>query len=327
MSAPKQQGFVLAATIWIIAIVTLVIGYFADQVNNSLALAQQKRNSIEQQLSFANTRAEVLFRLTTTPMSFYGLGLDATSAIRLDSTLYRGSGADVVQLQDERGLININFLDTFLLGCFLKGYGISYVSQTHLIDTLQDYTDEDNLRRLNGAESADYEKQKLPIPPNDYLLTPYQLKNLIGWRSMESLWKEASVTKFLSASRVSGLNPNTAPVEVLSCLPGVGVEHAEKLIQLRKENPLYMVSQLSKVTGVGLDADAYLFFPSNSIRVTQTGEVATRMEQYVVTLTPMSDAAPWRVDYFFRSTVAYRPQNAEKIKNLPPHLGAIYAVD
>lgn len=327
MNVSKQQGFVLAATIWIIAIVTLVIGYFADQVNSSLALAQQKQGSVEQELSFANTRAEMLFRLTTIPMSFHGLGLEATSAVRLDGTPYHGGSTDIVQLQDERGLINVNFPDTLLLGCFLKGYGIPYASQMHLIDTLQDYIDEDDFRRLNGAESVEYAKQKLPLPPNDYLFTPYQLKNVIGWRDIDSLWKESSVTKFLSTSRISGFNPNTAPAETLSCLPGGDREHAEKLIQLRNEKPLYMVSQISAVTGVGLNEEAYLFFPGNSIRVTQTGALTSRMEQYVVTLTPMSDVAPWRVDYFFRSAVAYQPQNTEKIKNLPPHPGAIYAVD
>lgn len=327
MSASKEQGFVLAATIWIIAIVTLVVGYFADQVNSSLALAQQKQNGIDQQLRFVNTRAEILYRMTTGQMSFYGLGVVAESSIRLDDTPYQGGGGDVVQLQDERGLINVNFLDTSLLGCLLQNYGISYPSQTHLIDTLQDYIDEDDFRRLNGAESADYEQKKLPHPPNEYLYTPYQLKNLLGWKDMESLWKVSSVTRFISTSRVSGFNPNTAPAEILACLPGGNPESAKQLIMLRNEIPLYAVSQISAVTGVSLDAEAYLFFPSNSIRVTHSGGVSQKGEQYVVTLTPMSDVAPWRVDYFLKGAVAYRAPELEEVRNLPHSSEAENAVD
>lgn len=327
MYTAKQQGFILAATIWIIAIVTLVVGYFAGQVSNSLALAQQKKNFVEQELSFANTRAEVLFRLATTPMSFYGLGMNAASAVKLDNTPYSGTNGDVVRMQDERGLVNLNFLDTAMLGCLLDSRGVSPIGKTHLLDTLQDYTDEDDLRRLNGAESAEYRAKQMPLPPNDYLNTPHQLRNVLGWHAQEAFWQEMPITNYFSTSRVSGFNPNTAPLELLACLPGGTRTYAARLIELRNETPLYTVSQLSAVTGVMMDPDAYLFFPGNSIRVTQTGSVASRMEQYVVTLTPMSDVAPWRVDYFFKSAVAYAAQSPEKIKNLPPRHGASYAVD
>lgn len=327
MMPQQQRGFVLATTLWIIAIVALVIGYFSEQVNTSLTLAQQKQDLAEQQLSFAATRSQLLFRLATLPMSFYGLGPDATSAVKLDDSAYRGSGSDVVQLQDERGLININFPNLAMLGCFLNNRGIPYAGQTQLIDTLQDYTDEDDFRRLNGAEAADYRAQHLPPPPNDLLYTPYQLKNVIGWRSQVNFWKGEPVIKNLSASRITGFNPNTAPAELLACLPGGSPEHAKELIRQRNISPLYNENQLSAVTGAAMNPDDFLFFPGYSIRVTQTGITASRMEQYVVTLTPLSDFAPWRIDYFFKSTVASPVTNAENLKRLPTYAVAAPQLD
>jgi len=98
MAANAQRGFVLVATLWILAVITIAASYFAERVSRSIALAQQKQESTEQLVEFANTRAEVLYRLGTMRVSLYGLG--NPPAIALDDRPYRGSGDDIVRLQD-----------------------------------------------------------------------------------------------------------------------------------------------------------------------------------------------------------------------------------
>ena len=309
MPVPIQRGFVLVATLWILAVITIAASYFAERVGHSIAQTQQKQETTDQLIAFANTRADILFRLGTSPLSPAGLG---QPAIALDNRPYRGSGADIVRLQDERGLLNLNFVDRPLMLRFLGEMGVPPEKRDAMIDTLLDYTDPDNLRRLNGAEAAEYRALDLPPPPNDLLASPYQLKNVIGWRDQEDLWKDQRVLRFLSTSRINGFNPNTAPLELLASLPGGNREIAAALIKLRWEKPLYTVGQLENVTGGFMDSDFFLYFPGSSIRITHQSKKIPWALQYSLTLTPRSESAPWRIDYHVKTAIPYPSENVNK---------------
>ncbi len=313
-----QRGFILVATLWILAVITIAAVYFAERVSSSIALAQQKQESAEQLIEFANTKADVLYRLGTTPFSFYGLG--PQPAIALDDRPYRGRGADIVRLQDERGLLNVNFVDREMMMRFLGELGVPFEKRDVMIDSLLDYTDSDDLRRLNGAEKNEYAALGLPLPPNELLVTPYQLKNIIGWRDQPELWENQRLLRLVTTSRVSGFNPNTAPAELLASLPGSNKELAAALLKIRSEKPLYTVGQLTGITGSVQDADFFLYFPGNAVRITHQSKKLPWALQYSVTLTPQGDSAPWRVDYHVKTTVPYPIENVEKITKFPTEI-------
>lgn len=238
MHRSHQCGFVLVATLWILAIVTISATYFATRVNRSLALAQHAQQVAEEELAMANSRAEIMFRLGTTLLSINGLGESPQSAIRLDDRLYRGSGGDVIQLQDNRGLLNVNFVEQTMLARLLGQLGIPAEKRDAMIDKLRDYTDMDNLRRLNGAEAPEYEAAHLPPPPNEWLMTPNQLKNVLDWNNQLGLWTKNRLPNLVTTARVAGFNPNTAPAEVLASLPGGSWEAAQSIIAARHKAPL-----------------------------------------------------------------------------------------
>lgn len=318
MAANAQRGFVLVATLWILAVITIAASYFAERVSRSIALAQQKQETTEQLVEFANTRAEVLYRLGTTKVSLYGLG--DPPAIALDDRPYRGSGDDIVRLQDNRGLLNVNFLEQNMMSRLLGQLGVPIEKRDAMIDTLLDYVDTDDLRRLNGAEKSEYAALGLPPPANDWLASPYQLRNIIGWRDQPGLLE--SLLRFVTTSRVIAFNPNTAPLEALASLPGASRETAAALIRMRKEKPLYTVGQLADFTAGMLDPDYFLFYPGNSIRITQQSKKLPWAVQYSLTLTPRSESAPWRVDYDVKTAVPYPPENVDKIQKLPARTSA-----
>ena len=58
-----QRGFILVATLWLLAIITIAAGYFAERVSRAIHLAQQKQDVAEQLIEFANTRADILYDL------------------------------------------------------------------------------------------------------------------------------------------------------------------------------------------------------------------------------------------------------------------------
>ncbi len=313
MAASAQRGFVLAATLWILAVITIAASYFAERVSRSIALAQQKQETTEQLVDFANTRADILYRMGTIPITFGGLG--SQPAIALDDRPYRGSGEDIVRLQDNRGLLNLNFLERNMMSRLVGQLGVPIEKRDALIDTLLDYVDTDDLRRLNGAEKFEYAALGLPPPPNDWLASPYQLRNIIGWRDQLGLLE--NLLRFVTTSRVTGFNPNTAPLEVLASLPGGSRETAVSLIKMRNEKSLYTVEQLADFAAGTPDPDYFLFYPGNSIRVTQQSKKFPWAVQYSLTLTPQSESAPWRVDYEVKTAVTYPSENVDKIQKLP----------
>jgi Type II secretion system (T2SS), protein K len=324
----RQQGFVLAVTLWILAIITVGVGYFAERVEASMSSARQSSEASEALQDIASTRAEILFRLGTTRFSVYGLGPTPQSAIALDNRAYRGSGQDVVRLQDSRGLINVNFIQPEMLLRLLGQMGVPAEKRDAMLDTLRDYTDTDNLRHLNGAEAAEYQAQGLPLPPNDWLVSPYQLQNIIGWREQAVLWKDSRLTEVITTARVSGLNPNTAPREVLAAIPLSSLELADRLIRMRTLTPLYNDVQMNSVSGqVMLDSESLIFFPGDNIRLIQESGKIPWALRYQISLTPFSDNAPWRIDYYTKTSVTSPTQNANKPPPLPANTVLVQTPD
>ncbi|OIR06762.1 general secretion pathway protein K [mine drainage metagenome] len=318
MAANTQRGFVLVVTLWILAVITIAAAYFAERVGRSIELARQNQQTTEELIAFANTRADVLFRLGTTGVSLYGWG--GQDAIALDNRPYRGSGDDIVRLQDNRGLLNVNFPQQDMISRLLGQLGVPIEKRGAMIDTLLDYIDTDDFKRLNGAEAPEYAALGLPPPPNDWLASPYQLNNIIGWRDQPEILEK--LLRFVTTSRVTGFNPNTAPPEVLASLPGASLETAAALIKARNEKPFYTVGQLASFTTGALDSDYFLFYPSNSLRITQQSKTLPWAIQYSVTLTPRSQDAPWRVDYYVKTPVPYPIENVDKIQKLPARIPA-----
>jgi len=319
----RQQGFVLILTLFMLAAITIVAAYFGQRVQQSLQLAQLRQVLTDKQIAINNTRSEMLFRLGTTYLTPYGLGPQG-SEIALDDRLYSNEGTSL-QMQDARGLININFASDEQLNGFLHAMQVPADQHHHLIDTLRDYIDVDDLRRLEGAESADYAAVGLPPPRNLPLFSPLELKSIIGWRDMPSLWQEPAVTELVAVGGIPTINPNTAPWQVLASLPGVTPEIAKLVVARRQLGPI-SVALLTQMAGTNLDIFPPILipFPSDHIRITQRAIGMPWAIRYNVKLTPDSNTAPWQVDYYYRVEEKADPTNAKiaangsEIPKLPP---------
>ena len=315
----KQGGFVLVATLWFLATITIVAAYFADRVGKSVESAVQSQRMADGMVEMANTRAEAVFHIATDGFSQWGLGLDPASAIALDDRPYRGSGKDIISLQDNRGLLNLNFPDLFLLGQLLSSFDVPPAKHPALFDALADYIDIDNLRRLNGAEAPEYEAAKLPPPANEWLYSPHQLKSVYGWHDLDNLWNEGRFMPLLTTSRNGGFNPNTAPREILIALGGKDNKPlAEEILLQRKSNPALAVEKaLALVRALSLDSESVLIFPSTSVRMTQQSEAVPWALEINLTLTPMSDASPWHSDYYAKTRAKAKTPDEPAMPRLP----------
>lgn len=318
-----QRGFVLVLTLWILAAIMIAASYFADRVQKSLQLAQMRQGLNDKQIDLSNMRAEILFRVSTNYLSQYGMGPQG-EAIALDDRPYRGE-ASTVQLLDARGLLNLQFASDEQLFRFLGAMNVPADQRAHLIDTLRDYMDQDDLRRLNGAEAKEYAEKGLPPPRNGPLISPMELKNVIGWSDMKALWEPIPVTELTTTGAVTAINPNTASAQVLMALPGITPEIAQAIIARRKLEPV-TVPLVSQMAGVELQQlpPQVIAYPSESIRVTQRANGLPWSIRYNIQLTPLSTISPWQITYFYRleekadSVRGANPSNPANIPKLPP---------
>lgn len=296
----RQQGFVLVLTLWVLAAVAIAAAYFGERVQASLRLASARQDLAQAQVSLANGRAELLYRMAITPVSQAGLG-DPPNVIKLDGRAY--SDADcIVQLQDAAGLINLNAPNEEFLKRLLGGLGVPAERQPSLVDALRDYVDEDDLRRLNGAESAQYQAiGRADLPRNAPLVTVQELRDVFGWSSEATLWRPGGLLELVTAEGENRLNPNTAPPQVLQALPGVTPDVAQLMLTRRELQPID-ADWLDRTLGTRFNTmvSPITAFPSAVTRVTQRVAGLPWAVRYNVELTPSGALAPWKITNFHR---------------------------
>jgi general secretion pathway protein K len=293
-------GFVLPATLIALAITTVVIAYFFDRANAALRIVQARAFAVEARLGMQDTQAEVLYALATTYAVPRGSQVGAQT-MYMDDRTYRGARNTRISLQDTAGLFNLNAFSDEAMWRLLRAVGAPNDQIPMLIDTLKDYVDPDNLKRLNGAEEFEYLGAGMMPPRNDRLKVPFEVRNIYGWTARRELWGPQGIEASTATAQVAGFNPNTAPAFVLQAMLAVTPEGASRLRELREmivlneRAVLDAGGQVSHFTGLPL-----MVYPAQSVRLTQWAPGSRLRTRQVVTMTPLNPAAPWRVDYHYR---------------------------
>jgi len=308
--AGAQQGFVLAATLWVLAFITIALGYFSLWTQQAVETAQQRLTDIEVAVDMESTFAGVLYMLNTYPMGPTGLDLlrsdDSADEppenryLPLDDTPMQGYGSVVFSLQDESGLIPINAHHHNHLRNLLGLFGVPGGERDVLLARLADYIDNDELVHLNGAESADYLRQNLAPPANHELRTGWESRDVMGWTTVADDPQNQLLPRYLNVVWNGVPNFNTAPAKVLTTWPGIDQKDAEMIVETRKKMPLKSVSDLSLILGHRLliDPMAASFFPTRYIRLTLRAPSTGQAREIHLELRPNADwDKPWFVDY------------------------------
>ena len=125
-----------------------------------------------------------------------------------------------IQIVDETGKLSLSRADPELLNVLFEEMGIDFSQARVLTDSLLDWTDGDELERLNGAEADDYGDDALGnpiVPPNDRLRSFSTLDRIKGFN--ESFFDEDGLpnekyklfTASVSYRHGHPVNLNTAP--------------------------------------------------------------------------------------------------------------------
>jgi hypothetical protein len=280
-------GYILATTLVMLALLALV----AERLAHRVELLREQSSTLAELADgladAASARARTIYRMSTEPPSPYGFGRfgGAKPILPVDGRPIRQAEGPIVALQDERGLLSLNLPDVPVLRRLLIREGVAEDRIDHLIDTLQDYTDTDSLRRLNGAEAPDYEAAGLPPPRNDWLSSPQELSQIIGWRDDPSLLQR--LLPLLSARRDGFYNANSSPRAVLQArFPRAAPEQIDQFLARRTRRPFIATAEARSATGLPFDDDLDVFYPGDlyRLRIRQPGSHVAF--EYTVWLTP-----------------------------------------
>jgi len=226
-----QSGIALVSVLWLLILLSLIATTLSltsrseARKTTNLVGAAQARYLAEAGIQLG------LMNLTVTA---------AEQPWLADGSPYRlqmGNGVVTVALFDERGKIDLNAAPAELLDGLLNAAQVADDKRARLVDAILDWRDEDDLRRLNGAEDADYAAAGLAYgAKNAPFETVEEVQRVLG---MSVDIYETIRPALTVDSHLPGINPLVASKLALMALPGVTADWAERYIEQRRSAHLH----------------------------------------------------------------------------------------
>ena len=310
--AKIEQGFILAATLWVLAFMAMGVAYFSKDTVAAIEKAHKQQQGIKTEVAMLNTQTTLLYLMMLEPVSEAGIKLNEETSVipensfsvplnhlPLDGRSIEGFGNVIISIQDEAGLVPLNVDHPRTLTTLLRLIGVPSEDITGLIAKLLDYRDRDDLYRISGAEKMYYDRFNLSPPLNADLYTSGQAKKIAGWAKQQSLWVDSELLKNTNTVWNSFPNFNTAPKLVLQAMDGITAIDAESIIKRRRLQPFRGLGSIHSVLGkqTGLDPMSATFYPSKYYRISLWDKNGRQKKIIHVELMPFStNDKPWRVN-------------------------------
>jgi type II secretory pathway component PulK len=292
---PAARGFVLPVTVILLALISVGVSLMAHRSDQLRSLVGASRQEQRASVAVQNALAQALYLTSTLYRRGARLG-----DIELDGRYYRTGDGTFVRFQDAAGLLNLRRASRNELLGLLRALGVPDAKADGLADTLLDYADADDLVRLNGAETADYNAAGMPPPRNAQLLMPTELQRIIGWRDLDA----ETVRKILenvSVHTINAVSRYSVKAPVLAAVSGADIDLARALLAQRApETPLALESLPNVARGSFLSASRYITLPSTTTLLTVCPPSVAWCQHISLTATADDGPAPWHVDYSVR---------------------------
>ena len=317
---PAASGFVLIATLWVLAGLAALATYIDGMVSTDVERTRLYRQSIQDELHRRGTEATLLYLLSTGRMSHRGLVLEeeqrflqsfddpdlppGDGVLTMAGEVYPGLGRMRFALQDERGLAPVNIPSSPILSAVLARAGIAPEDVARIVPRLGDYIDLDHQLSLNGAEQFDYRQQGAPPPANWFLAGPMELKRVLGVGELISPAQWRRLSPLLSVRGAGVYNFNTMQPQVLAALLGLDGDGLKSFLKARAEQSISRLGQVARLTGrlPGIDEESIVMFPSPYVRIAIWPAGGARQSVAGFSLTP-GGVAPWRTEYRYSELV------------------------
>ena len=225
--ASRQRGVALILVVWVIALMSVLLGSFALIARTENLQARHLFDSTTARYAAEAGLERAIFELRRPDPMTRWLGDGRPYEFQFDNALVR------VELTDESGKIDLNTAgDDLLQGLFVSA-GLPIDKAQQLSGAIQDWRDPDDTALPNGAEAPEYKSAGLSyVPRNSPFQTVSEVQQVLGMNYELYSRIEPAITIY-----AGGTLPNAAyaPLESLLAMPGMTPELAQQFIQQRQQ--------------------------------------------------------------------------------------------
>ncbi|HEX6776088.1 MAG TPA: hypothetical protein VF238_09590 [Methylomirabilota bacterium] len=269
----SERGFALLSVMLVLALLAVVVTEFSMSARLESSMIRSYRDgvlathlaegAVQQALREILGPGTVVALDDDGSLSFYrapdtGTGSTGTASTKV-ARLPRqhvplGAGEFSYRISDEEARINVNTAGPDRLERLLAAAGLDKQTRDTIIDSLQDWKDADDLRRINGAESEEYLKQPVPYRArNGALQDAAELLQIHGvtrdiYRGVQDHPGLADLVTVVGRDTV---NMNTAPAPVLTSL-GLSDAEVAEITSTRVRTPYTAVPPRFAGKGLGV---------------------------------------------------------------------------
>ena len=309
----RSGGFVLVATLWVLAGLTIMASYIDGVTTDSVERATAARLALQRELDRRNTEVTLVYMLATNRKNHRALVVDTEqqfvefveerlpqtgdAEVALTGQAYAGLGEISFAVQDEAGMVPVNTPNAPQLAAMLRHVGVSAQDAVRVVARVSDYVDIDVNLTLNGAEHFDYVRRGLPPPPNWLMASPLELKKVLGVEQMITNEQWRRLRPVLTMRQGIGLNVSTMPPALIAALLDADETAVRDIMGESDMRPLG-ANRLMQLAGWNetIDPDQLRTLPANHLRITTWHPGGVR-HVAGIQLTPYVDGAAYRHDY------------------------------
>lgn len=228
----RRSGFALLASVWLmvaIAAIGLEVSW----------LARSRRLAVANVLDESRAHAAAVAGLEHARARLTGALAPSRGDALADPWRWAvgGDSADLASsqyafhLRDDAAALDVNRVDERTLTRLFQACGADAGEAAQSAQRIADWRDPDTLRRVRGAERDDYLALGARLLPRDGpVQSVAELDDVAGVPARA--W--ACVRPLLQVGGLGGVNPNTAPAEVLTALSGFSATTARAVVQSRQ---------------------------------------------------------------------------------------------
>ncbi|HCF95193.1 MAG: type II secretion system protein GspK [Verrucomicrobiota bacterium] len=258
----RERGIALVITMWLTVIISLAVMGFAFTMHVEARIASFHRKQFKAK-HLALGGVELGKFLLAWDYNPANPEQDATidhlgEAWALGTNIVLQTGIVDVRIVDENRKLNINLISDVQGNSPRPEILESYLEKQEaideeldveaFIDSIVDWIDQNDLRRLNGAESEDYLSLPIPYRAKDGPLESIEELLLINGITMRTFLgrdpvqgeefapmtsDQGMMAHWTATSGRGRLNVNTAPPEILALLPGSDGDVAARIVERR----------------------------------------------------------------------------------------------
>jgi general secretion pathway protein K len=224
-----DRGMALVVVLWAISLLSIMAGSFS--------LSLQRESGL---LTASEDRAKAL-ALAEGGVNYAMLMLslpDPTRRWRGDGTPYRAklpTGLVHLRIHDESGKIDVNAAQEATLTSLFTRSLNDPDRAAALSDAIMDWRDPDDLKRIHGAESAEYQAAGRGYVPQNRNFQALEEVQMVLGMSPQLFAKLAPVLTIYTGQ--DGINPAKASREALLALPGLDEKTVDQYLELRRATP------------------------------------------------------------------------------------------